>query len=148
MPEQIDNQSLAVLLPGGHTWLWAEPALAAKELTTIGTTGAARTVLGRGARRGVLCGRDGGPAVVRLSGADRDAADQALSDAEAVVDAWIASGEEVAWEDDQGHSGSFLVIEGYQRVGPRRYGQRGDGNVTAWQSYTLRVADLAGGDGT
>ena len=143
MPEHIDN--LTFLSSGGHTWAWGEAPIAAQILTTVGTSGAARSVLGRSARPGAICGRDGGPACLRANGADRAAADLALTTIEGIILGFRDSGAEVAWEDDAGRAGEHLVIDSYQRVGPRRYGRHADGSWTAWQFYGIRVLDLSGG---
>ncbi len=141
MAEHVNNKPL--FASGGHVWQWEAEAIAPKTLRTVGTTGAARMVLNVGERAAVIAGRGGGPAVLKASGSSRAAADAALSVLEDAITALRRSGQAVPWEDDQGHTGTLLVIDDYRPAGPRVYGQAG-GTWFAWQFYTARVLDLAG----
>jgi len=133
MSEHIDNSSS--LLPGGHTWIWSELPINAKMLNTAGTVGSARMVLGSTARAGVITGRDGGPAMLTA------ASDAALTSLENALEAYCASGAALAWEDDAGRSGSYLVLVSYVRLGERLRSIAGD---AVWQPYQLRVLELSG----
>jgi len=136
---------------GGHVWHWLAQDQSAKLLQTVGTSGAARMVLGDGPMVAVISGRAAGgtqiaPALLKASGNSRAAADTGLDAIEAAIEAERRAGEPRTWEDDAGHGGDWLVVTGYEPLGPREYGRQGDDWV-CWQRYRATVMDLSGGTG-
>jgi len=140
MSENINNQDL--LGSGGHQWSWGDPAQMDKVLRTVGLRGAGRFVTNNGPRPLTIAGRERGPAVLRGSGANRAAADAALTALEAALESLIRSGAEAPWEDDCGHTGTRLALTRYRRQGPRIYPA---GGTQAWQRYILEGLELDGG---
>jgi len=123
---------------GGHRWLWAAQPLAEKRIGVVGTEGEGRIVTHLGARPGVVRG------ILKATGETRAEADTALDVLEAVLEALKKSGDESAWEDDQGHTGSNLVVADYVRQGGRDYGRTPTPGWAVWQTFECRVLELAG----
>jgi hypothetical protein len=142
MSEHINNETW--LSSGGHQWQWGPLAAVRKTLTSVGIIGGWSGVTAIGPRPGRIAGRQGGPAMLKATGADRAAADVALTAIIATIESAVAYGYEYAWEDDQGHSGAALVLVRFMPVGPRIYGRSG-GSLYANQPYVLDVADNEGG---
>jgi hypothetical protein len=133
MSEHINNQDL--LGSGGHTWVWEGPAVNRKTITSPGTRGGAGMVINVEPRPGRVQGADGRPAF--LLGAP----ESALRASETAIETLYASGAAVAWEDDNGRSGSSLILTGYRPVG-ERITALGGGEV--WQMYYLDVLEMDG----
>lgn len=140
MAEHINNQDL--LGSGGHQWRWGEPVMVDKTLGTVAVRGASRYITHRGPRPATIAGKGGGPALLKAVGANRAAADAAMTDIEDAIEDLVLSGSVVAWEDDCGHSGDRLVLTRYRRSGPRIYSAD---STRCWQRYVLEVMDLTGG---
>jgi len=130
MAEHINNTT--PLSSGGHQWIWGEPPVMDKVLSTVGAKGASSFAMGQGPRMGVIVGE------LRGTGGTLAAAQTALNALEAIIEALVASGAKVPWEDTQGHSGLALVVLRYRRRGPR--GLSAPGNA-AWQQYVIDVRD-------
>ena len=130
MAEHINN--LTPLSSGGHQWLWGDRQVMDKALSTVGTRGAVSFAIGQGPRMGMIVGE------LRGEGASLAAAQTALNALEAAIEAMVASGSKVAWEDSQGHSGTQLVILSYRRRGPRGLSAPGK---ACWQQYAIEVRD-------
>jgi surface antigen len=130
MAEHINNQT--PLSSGGHQWLWGEPPVMDKALSTAGTKGAVSFALGQGPRMGAIVGE------LRGTGQSLADAQTALNALETAIEALAASGAKVAWEDNLGHSGTALVILGYRRQGPRGLSAPGK---ACWQQYVIEVRD-------
>jgi len=144
MAENIDGNDL--LGSGGHVWMWGARQQTAKTLRTVGVAGAARMVTVRGERPVAIVARGGGPAVLKASGASRAAADTALDALDAAIQAYVDSGEAVAWADDKGRSGSYLVLTHFQPADDRTYNNEA-GTWHAWERYTLTGVELGGRTG-
>jgi len=140
MAENIGGNDL--LSTGGHRWVWSPRAQSAKVLATAGIDGAARNVIHNGPRGFTIAGAGGEPAILKASDNSRAMADLALAALEWVIEDLIAAGTPVAWEDDQGHTGTALVLTSYDRQGERLYGS---GGLIVWQMYVLRGVELLGG---
>ena len=139
MAENIDGTN--PLSSGGHVWLWGPRQRVTKTLGTAGVLGSASILTHAGGRPLTIGGRNGGPALLKVSGASTSVCDAALTVLEAVLEALCDSGASVAWQDDHGNSGTGLVVLSYQRQGHREYAA---GGTAAWQRYTLSAVDLSG----
>ncbi len=142
MAEHINGYDL--LSSGGHLWLWDGPQRTRKSVGSAGLVGEYSMVTAVGPRPGRIVGKGGAPALLTASGGSRGAADSAINAIENSFALLIATGAESHWEDDQGHSGSGLVLTAYQPAGPRSYGRSG-GQWEAWQEYTLSFEEMYGG---
>ena len=142
MSEHIDNGDL--LGSGGHVWLWDDANITRKSVGSVAIIGTYGQVTAIGARAGRVAGRDGAQALLTASGASKAAADAAMTALEAAIEVLITGGDEVAWEDDHGHSGTALVLLKYNRPGHRKYGRDGSDWV-AWQFYSLEFEERNGG---
>lgn len=120
---------------GGHLWVWGPREQAVKGLRTVGESGEGRMVLGNYSRRCVIESLDGAPAVLKATG------DAALNAIEDNIEAMIADGSIMSWEDDAGRTGDALVVEAYVPVGNRQYSVAG-GEV--WQLYKCYLRELLG----
>ena len=120
--------SLNLLGSGGHRWDWSSPEVFGKKLITAGCRGADyhRTAVGS--------------ARVVISGVLKAASDAALKALRAPIVALKLSRQAVAWTDDQGNSGSRLVITDFM---PERR-QYGPGGVV-WQRYVIIAEEADGG---
>jgi hypothetical protein len=118
---------------GGHVWIWSSPSVVRKDTVSAGVRGAYGMVTAVAPRRGVIAGRDGGEAVLRAE------SDAALTSIEEAIEEAIRSGAELSWSDDQGRSGSALVLLEYRRQGPRRHTAS-----QVWQYYTLLFQEMNG----
>ena len=128
----INGQDL--LGSGGHTWVWGQRDQTSKTLGAAGIDGVWGFVVSNGACGGVICGHNGGPALLKgTDQADLTAQEKAICDL-------IDSGAAGAWADDQGRSGVYLVIKAYRRAGPRKVA----GSGAVWQYYWLTVEDRMG----
>jgi hypothetical protein len=140
---------------GGHVWVWQPRKRVDKRIIAAGTAGEGRMVTHLGGKQAIICGRPGpgpggggsgvagGPALLCASDANRAAADTAMNALESAIEALADSGAAYAYEDDQGHTGTHLVVLDYRRVGPRQYGVMGSAHE-CWQYYTAIVEDLDG----
>ncbi|HUW99674.1 MAG TPA: hypothetical protein VMY35_01745 [Phycisphaerae bacterium] len=149
MAENIGGNDL--FSSGGHVWHWTAHEQSANVLQTVGTVGAARMVLGDGPKVAMIAGRSAGgmqlaPAVLKAEGDSKAAADTAMDALEDAIEAERKAGEPCSWEDDAGHTGDYLVVTGYEPLGPREYGREGD-DWRCWQRYRATVMDLSGGTG-
>jgi hypothetical protein len=120
----------------GHRWTWLDQDQAAKVLRASGVDGAGRMVLGNFARQGVIRG------ILKTLGSTRAEADTALDAIIEDIEVLRRSGEASAWEDDQAHTGSLLVVTSL-RLAPREYGREGD-QVVAMADYECQVLELDG----
>lgn len=146
MAENINSVDL--FGSGGHLWVWQGRQVARKILQTVGTRGAARMVTALPPLVCMIDGFGGAAAVLKGSGLSRALADAALDAVESPIVALEASGAAKAWEDDQAHSGTALVIDEYMPLGHREYATQTAGAVTthyALQRYRCRLIDLSGG---
>jgi len=144
--EHINNSDL--LGSGGHAWLWEDRERTQKVIGSAGILGVYSAVTGLHSRSGRIAGKGGGAAVLKATGADKAAADAAMSALELAIESLIDAGTEVDWEDDQGRAGSALVLVRYQRGGCRQYGRTVVGevpSVAVWQYYQLEVRENYGG---
>jgi hypothetical protein len=141
MGEAVNNVDL--FGSGGHVWAWDQPDGFSKRITTVAVAGAAmiRTQVGPRACR--IIGRDGGPALLRASGADWAGASAALDALEQLIEDLRDAGTSCPWTDDAGRGGSALVVVEYQRAGARAFGPAGDA-YEAWQFYTAVLVELTG----
>jgi hypothetical protein len=130
MAEHINNQT--PLSSGGHQWLWGDAQVMDKALATVGCKGAASFALGQGPRLGAIVGE------LRGTGQSLALAQTALNALEAAIEALIASGAKVPWEDNLGHSGTALVILRYRRTGPRGLSAPAK---ACWQRYAIEIRD-------
>jgi len=128
MAENVNGSDL--FGSGGHTWSWGSPRVTEKVLGTAGTTGEA------GIRTNV------GSAPVRIAGVLKAANNAALTTIEAAIEQLKADRTVCAWEDDQGNSGSALVIVDYARQGSRLYAADG---AQVWQRYACLAEERHGG---
>jgi len=138
MSENIN--SLTPFSSGGHVWSWGEKIRARKVLHAPGVKGAAEILIHAGERPLVIAGRDGA-ALLKATGETKAAADAAMGALESAIEALCDSGSEYPWEDDQGHTGTALVLHGYQRMGRRQYFAAG---LVVWQRYRVTGAELNG----
>jgi hypothetical protein len=141
MAENIGGSNL--FSSGNHAWHWGGEPVGAKEFQAVGTTGAARIVLGVGPQPCLIAGGDGTPAVLMATGNTKALADAALDALETAIEALKRSGTEKTWEDDAARTGSHLVILDYRRQGPRRYSRTAAGAWKVWQFYFADLAELA-----
>ena len=141
MAEHIN--SVAMLSSGGHKWLWGPPNVIRKRLGAAAIVGEYSMVTSEGARGGRIVGRDGGNALLSATGATRALADAALNVLADALEALEQAGDEVAWEDDEGRSGTALVVTEYAADGTRQYGTN-SGGWTAWQPYALAFLEMNG----
>jgi len=145
MSEHINGSgstATTAIASGGHVWRWAQPATRAKVYGSAGLVGGYRHVTQIGPRKGLLAGRNGRPALLKVSGASKAAAETVLDGYESALETLAVYGAEVAWEDDQGHSGDALVVTAYERLGERLYTQTGSTHVI-WQPYRLLLLEMA-----
>ena len=139
MAENINGTN--PLSSGGHVWQWQDRHRTRKTLSTVGVAGQATILTGLAGRQVTIGGREGSPGVLKVTGANKAACDAALTALEATIDALCDAGLSVAWEDDQAHSGTALVLERFDRQGHRVYGP---GGTSAWQFYYLYATDQVG----
>ncbi len=111
---------------GNSTWNWESPRVAEKVLTAAGADGAFSFKV------------SGLPRRCKITGMLQAATIAALRTLEGVIEAYAEARTELAWEDDEGRSGSNLVVESYNRVGPRLYHS---GGVKVWQYFVVMVRD-------
>ena len=141
MAENVNGEDL--FGSGGHVWVWGEPPQVDKVLRTPGIIGAMNIKLLSGEWPVAIRGRNGGPALLRAGGATRADADAAMTALEDAIELLRETAAECTWEDDQGHTGSALVIKSFSRSGPRRYGREGT-DWTCWQYYVCSMVELTG----
>jgi len=142
MAENVNGSDL--FGSGGHVWRWAEPQRTRKLIGSAGLRGAWHDLVSAGGLPLTIEGLDGRPAVLRAaSAASRALADTAMDALESAIETLVAGGGEYAWEDDQGHSGSRLVLLSYRRAGRRLYAQQG-GQWICWQMYRAAGIELSG----
>jgi len=134
MAEHIDNNA-TLLSSGGHRWVWESVPVAEKVLGSVGLAGNWSLAMGSGGVNGVITG------VLRGEGGNLAAARAALNALEAAIETLCRNGNEVAWEDDLGRSGTRLVLRGYQRQGPAEVL---DGGLKLWQRYAMVVRENSG----
>ncbi|MFB3893217.1 MAG: hypothetical protein ACE15C_14470 [Phycisphaerae bacterium] len=140
MAENIGGSNL--FGSGGHVWHWRSAEVARKQFGTIGVDGDGSITLRAGSAVAVIEGRDGGGAVLKVTGqANRAAADAAMDALENAIISLKQMGTENTWEDDCARTGSHLVIEDYQRMGGRLYSADG---AICWQFYRCVVRELSG----
>ena len=141
MPEKIGGDNL--FGSGGHVWQWTPAAIADKTVGTISVRGAARMVMTIGPAMARIVGRDGGPALLKGSGASASLANDDLEgQIQDITDA-RESGEAMAWTDDQGWTGKAIVVTGFSRVGTIQQGYDGT-TWSQWQYYTAELMELQG----
>jgi len=124
------------LSSGGHVWVWQPRVRVRKNLRTTGVAGAFTLLTCLGERPGKICGPDGGPAWLWA------ATDGDLNSLEAAIQEACDAAIPLAWMDDQGHSGSQLVLLEYQRHGERV--RDAIGHTTVAQRYVLTFQENAG----
>ena len=143
MAENI-NGSTTLLGTGGRVWLWQDRSRTSKSVGSAGLDGEFSQVTQLGGRAGVIAGRDGqSGAILSASGESKAAADSAINALEAAIEAYCDSGEELTWEDDQGHTGSALRLANYQRIRQRIYFVQG-ATCGVWQFYRLEIYENIG----
>ena len=130
MSENINGSDM--LSSGGHQWMWQDIPRAEKVLATAGCKGVFSYVVSAGGRSGVIVGQ------LRGTGGSLAASHGALTTLEDALEALTLSGRQLGWEDDQGRSGSYLVVVRYRRMGPRGHNS---GGTAVWQRYALEVRD-------
>jgi hypothetical protein len=131
---------------GGHVWLWQGQQLAQKSVMTAGIIGAWSMVTAAGPRFAQIAGKEGYAILGAYGYATKALADAAVNASEKLFEDLALSGQEVAWEDDQGHTGTALVVVAYQRFGPRLYQACADGACwTVWQRCVVTVMENNGG---
>lgn len=140
MAENVNGSDL--FGSGGHVWRWDQQRQLAKQLGTVGVIGESRMVTHAGARPVEICGRDGGPAILKATGNSRAQADTAMDALEAAIEDLRAAGTECTWEDDCARTGAHLVIVDFIRA-DRTYNKAGS-TWTAWQRYRVRALELWG----
>jgi len=138
MAENINGSDL--LGSGGHVWRWGPKNITAKGINPAGIAGEFSMVTALGARSCTVTGKRG-EALLTAAGASKAAVDAALNALENAIIALETTGEECTWEDDQGRTGTALVITGYVK-GAREYQQ--GATWAAWQHYTLGMKENDG----
>jgi len=133
MTENIDSKTL--LSSGTHRWHWGDKQRASKQLGTVGAAGVYSYVVAIAGRPGRILG------TLAVTAANVDACDAAMDVLEAAIEAYCDSGDAVAWEDPEGHSGANLVLRSYRRTGGRTYGTDG---LSCWQRYAIEIYENLG----
>jgi hypothetical protein len=133
-----------LLTYAAHTWKWGSPIIAQKILTTVGVTGGAVVHLSAGPCPVVIEAADGQAAVMKVSSTTVALASAAMDSAENAIIAKANVGAPLAWEDDMGRTGLALLVQKYDRVGPRSYSKDGS-TVYALQSFRITAMELDGG---
>jgi len=139
MAENINSVS-TWLASGGHRWQWGPQVQAASRVGTMGVDGAWRMVHHNGARPGRVAGNRGGPAIMQASGANQAAVDATLDGYVSAIETLRRAGTEVAWEDDQGRTGTALVVTRFLEL-RREYNAAG---TEGWLFYRLDVLEMNG----
>ena len=142
MSEHINN--LELLGSGGHVWLWGSRNRVSKLVGVAGTAGEEFMQTQLGARPGRIAGRNGRPGILKGFGETNQDADADLTAKENAIEALCDGDVAVPWEDDRGRSGPRLIVNNYNTVGERTYGNEPEGQKSVWQFYTLDVIDLDG----
>ena len=139
MSENVNGIS-TWLTSGGHAWRWGPQKQTRSTYGTIAVAGEWSLVQHNGARPGRLGGLQGGPALMKASGANRAAVDAALDAYAAIVETLRRDGTEVAWEDDCGRTGTAMVITEFREM-RRSYSS---GGTVGWLEYEIAFLEMNG----
>jgi len=114
---------------GGHRWAWGSPRTHEKVLVTTGTIG------------GVGIPTATGPCPVRITGILKAASNAEMLTLRQAIEALCSERTPSAWVDDQGNTGTALVLE---RFVPGRREVAASGGAI-WQRYTVEATERTGG---
>ena len=123
----IDGQDL--LGSGPHQWVWYAPQeITEKRIASAGTSGVVGIVTSAGAMP------------VRIEGLLRADDDATMNQLIAEIDVYIHDRTPVAWEDDQGQSGDYLVLMNIMKS--KRTYDAYSGRV--WMGYVITAEERSG----